>query len=84
MRSQINYDELKKSLVAATKIPDAVADKQLKERTELTYSRIGAPQRQSMLAAGLALQQAGVIDARADVKATLDALIDDQVPLPTN
>jgi sulfonate transport system substrate-binding protein len=79
-----NYDELKKSLVAATKIPDAVADKQLKERTELTYSRIGAPQRQSMLAAGLALQQAGVIDARADVKATLDALIDDQVPLPTN
>ena len=61
-----------------------VADKQLKERTDLTYSRIGAPQRESILAAGLALQQAGVIDAKVDVKATLDDLIDDQVPLPTN
>jgi sulfonate transport system substrate-binding protein len=25
-----------------------------------------------------------VIDAKVDVKATLDGLIDDQVPLPTN
>jgi sulfonate transport system substrate-binding protein len=61
-----------------------VVDKQLKERTELTHSRIGAPQRESILAAGLALQQAGVIEPKVDVKATLDALIDDQVPLPTN
>jgi sulfonate transport system substrate-binding protein len=82
--SVANYDELKKSLVAATRLPEAVVDKQLRERTELTYSRIGAPQRESILAAGLALRQAGVIDAKADVKATLDALIDDQVPLPTN
>jgi len=79
-----NYDDLKKTFIAATKLPDAVVDKQLKERTELTHSRIGAPQRESILAAGLALQQAGVIDAKSDVKATLDALIDDQVPLPTN
>jgi sulfonate transport system substrate-binding protein len=79
-----NYDDLKKTFIAATRLPDAVVDKQLKERTELTHSRIGAPQRESILAAGLALQQAGVIDAKADVKATLDALIDDQVPLPTN
>ena len=79
-----NYDDLKKTFIAATKLPDAVVDKQLKERTELTHSRIGAPQRESILAAGLALQQAGVIDAKTDVKATLDALIDDQVPLPTN
>jgi hypothetical protein len=64
------------------KLPEAVADKQLKERTELTHSRIGAPQRESILAAGLALQQAGVIDAKVDVKASVDALIDDQVPLP--
>ena len=82
--SLANYDELKKSLVTATKLPDEVADKQLKERTDLSYSRIGAPQRESILAAGIALQQAGVIDAKVDVKATLDALIDDQVPLPTN
>ncbi len=82
--SLTNYDDLKKTFIAVTKLPEAVVDKQLKERTELTHSRIGAPQRESILAAGLALQQAGVIDAKADVKAALDALIDDQVPLPTN
>jgi sulfonate transport system substrate-binding protein len=82
--SVANYDDLKKTFIAITKLPDAVVDKQLKERTELTHSRIGAPQRESMLAAGLALQQAGVIDAKVDVKATLDGLIDDQVPLPAD
>jgi sulfonate transport system substrate-binding protein len=82
--SLANYDELKKALVVATKLPDVVADKQLKERTELSHSRIGAPQRESILAAGLALQQAGVIDAKVDVNAALNALIDDGVPLPTN
>jgi sulfonate transport system substrate-binding protein len=82
--SLANYDDLKKTFMAVTKLPGDVVDKQLKERTELTHSRIGAPQRESILAAGLALQQAGVIDAKADVKATLDQLLDDQVPLPTN
>ena len=82
--SLANYDELKKTFIAVTKLPEPVVDKQLKERTELTHSRIGAPQRESILAAGLALQQAGVVDAKVDVKATLDGLIDDQVPLPTN
>src|ERR1700757_4416385 len=79
-----HYDDLKKTFIAVTKLPDAVVDKQLKERTELIHSRIGAPQRESILAAGLALQQAGVIDGKTDVKAALDSLIDDQVPLPTN
>ena len=79
-----NYNDLKKSFIVVTRLTDAVADKQLKERTELTHSRIGAPQRESILAAGLALQQAGVIDPKVDVKASLDALIDDQVLLPTN
>jgi len=79
-----HYDELKQALVTATRLPDVVADKQLKERTDLSYGRIGAPQRESILAAGLALQQAGVIDAKVDVKAALDSLIDDGVPLPTN
>src|SRR3954451_14039566 len=82
--SLANYDEVKKAFIGVTKLPEAVVDKQLKERTELTHSRVGAPQRESILAAGLALQQAGVVDAKVDVKATLDALIDDQVPLPTN
>jgi len=82
--SLAHYDDLKKTFIAVTKLPEAVVDKQLKERTELTHSRIGAPQRDSILAAGLALQQAGVVDAKVDVKAVLDSLIDDQVPLPTN
>src|SRR4029077_3216033 len=82
--SLANYNEVKRVFIAATKLPDAVVDKQLKERTELTHSRIGAAQKDSILAAGLALQQAGVIDAKVGVKATVDALIDDQVPLPTN
>jgi sulfonate transport system substrate-binding protein len=82
--SLANYDDLKKTFISVTKLPDVVADKQLKERTDLSFSRIGAPQRESILAAGLALQQAGVIDAKVDIKAALDALIDDQVPLPTN
>ncbi|HAO44013.1 MAG TPA: aliphatic sulfonate ABC transporter substrate-binding protein [Afipia sp.] len=82
--SLANYDELKKGFIAVTKLPETVVDKQLKERTELTHNRIGAPQRESILAAGLALQQAGVIQPGVDVKATVDALIDDQVPLPTN
>src|SRR5262245_57972302 len=72
-----NYDELKRVFIAGTRLPENVVDKQLKERTELTHSRIGAPQRESILAAGLALQQAGVVPANVDVKATLDALIDD-------
>jgi sulfonate transport system substrate-binding protein len=67
-----------------TKLPDAVVDKQLKERTEITHSRIGAPQRESILAAGIALQQAGVIAANVDVKKSVDELIDDRVPLPGN
>jgi sulfonate transport system substrate-binding protein len=82
--SVANYDELKKAFIGVTKLPEAVVDKQLKERTELTHSKIGAPQRDSILAAGLALQQAGVIAASVDVKATLDSLLDDQIPLPTN
>ncbi|MGY4166033.1 sulfonate transport system substrate-binding protein [Bradyrhizobium sp. USDA 4529] len=45
--SLANYDELKKTFIAVTKLPDAVVDKQLKERTELTHSRIGSAQRGS-------------------------------------
>jgi sulfonate transport system substrate-binding protein len=79
--SLANYDEVKKVFIAVTKLPDAVVDKQLKERTELTHSKIGAAQRDSILAAGIALQQAGVIKADVNVKAAVDALIDPSVPL---
>ena len=73
-----HYDEMKNIFIAVTKLPEAVVDKQLKERTELTHSKIGAPQRDSILAAGIALQQAGVIKPDVDVKKVLDDLIDDQ------
>jgi sulfonate transport system substrate-binding protein len=79
-----NYDELKRVFMSITKLPEDVADKQLKERTELTHSRIGAPQRESILAAGLALQQAGVVPANVDVTATVDALIDDHFITASN
>ena len=59
--SLANYDDLKKTFIGVTKLPEAVVDKQIKERTELTHSRIGSAQRESILAAGLALQQAGVV-----------------------
>jgi sulfonate transport system substrate-binding protein len=79
-----HYDDLKQTFITVTKLPEAVVDKQLKERTDLTHSRIGAPQRESILAAGLALQQAGVIEATVDVKANVEALIDDHVSFSGN
>ncbi|HWP24736.1 MAG TPA: aliphatic sulfonate ABC transporter substrate-binding protein [Xanthobacteraceae bacterium] len=79
--SLANYGEMKRVFIAVTKLPDAVVDKQLKERTELAHSKIGAPQRESILAAGIALQQAGVIPANVNVQAAVDALIDASVPL---
>ena len=82
--SLANYGEEKRVFIAATKLPDAVVDKQLKERTELTHNRVGAPQRESILAAGLALQQAGVIKSDVDVKGAVDNLIDDRWVAVTN
>jgi len=76
--SLAHYDELKAAFIAVTKLSDTVVDKQLKERTGLTYNKIGAQQRDSILAAGIALQQAGVISANVDVKKALDDLVDDQ------
>jgi sulfonate transport system substrate-binding protein len=82
--SLANPAEVKRVFVAATKLPDAVVEKQLKERTELTHNRVGPAQRESILAAGLALQQAGVIPASVDVKAAVNDLIDDRVPIAGN
>ncbi|MBN9049637.1 MAG: aliphatic sulfonate ABC transporter substrate-binding protein [Rhizobiales bacterium] len=79
-----NYDEEKKVFIAVTKLPDAVVDKQLKERTKLTFNKIGAEQRDSILQAGIALQKAGVIPASVDVKKALDDLVDDSFVAVTN
>jgi sulfonate transport system substrate-binding protein len=73
--SLANYDEERKAFQAATKLSDAVADIQLKQRTDLHYNKIGAEQRDSILQAGLALQKAGVIKADVDVEKAVDDLI---------
>ena len=71
-----NPDQLRAQLVEITKLPEAVIARQLDERTELTHSSIGQAQKDSILAAGLALKDAGVIGADVYVQAIVDALID--------
>jgi sulfonate transport system substrate-binding protein len=70
-----NPAELTKILVDFTKLPEAVVKKQL-ERTELTHSSIVQAQIDTIVAAGLALKEAGVLPANTDVQASVDALID--------
>jgi sulfonate transport system substrate-binding protein len=70
-----NPAELKKTLIAYTKLSDAVIERQL-TRTELTHSTIGQAQAETIIAAGLALQEAGVLPATTDVKAVVDDLLD--------
>jgi len=76
--SLANYAEEKKSFQNATKLSDEIADRQLKERTTITFNKIGAEQRDSILQAGIALQKAGVLPANVDVKKAVDDLIADQ------
>ena len=82
--SLANYNEEKRVFIAATKLPEAVVDKQLRERTELTHNKVGPAQRGSILEAGLALQKAGVIPASVDVKKSVDDLIDDRYVTAAN
>jgi len=76
--SLAHYDELKTIFIGVTKLRGDVVDKQLKERTGLTYNKVGAAQRDSILEAGIALQKTGVIGASVDVKKAVDELIDDK------
>ncbi|SFM45457.1 aliphatic sulfonate ABC transporter substrate-binding protein [Methylobacterium pseudosasicola] len=70
-----NPQALSAALVAATKLPEPVIARQL-ERTDLSQPSIGPAQAESIKAAGLALQQAGVIPAATDVTAAVDGLLD--------
>jgi sulfonate transport system substrate-binding protein len=71
-----NPDALAELLAKNAKIPIEVARRQLGERTELTHNKIGDAQRDSILAAGKALQSAGVIEPDVDVQSAVDKLID--------
>jgi len=46
--SLANYDEEKRIFIAATKLPDAVVDRQLKERTELTHNTTRSARRSAI------------------------------------
>jgi sulfonate transport system substrate-binding protein len=63
------------SLVTASKLPETVIARQL-ERTELTHGPIGAAQAETIVAAGVALQQAGVLDAGLDMKTVVGGLME--------
>lgn len=70
-----NPQALSAALVAATKLPAPVIARQI-ERTDLSQPAIGPAQTDSIKAAGLALQQAGVIPAGTDVAAAVESLLD--------
>ncbi|WP_264045391.1 aliphatic sulfonate ABC transporter substrate-binding protein [Methylobacterium flocculans] len=70
-----NPDAVRKALVTATRLPEPVIARQL-ARTDLGQPKIGRVQADSIQAAGLALQQAGVIPAETNVAAAVDGLID--------
>ncbi|QND46545.1 aliphatic sulfonate ABC transporter substrate-binding protein (plasmid) [Rhizobium lusitanum] len=72
-----NPTALKAALVEAAKLPDEVIAKQL-ERTDISQSTIGDPQRDTISKAGLALQSAGVLAADVDIQKVTNELIDDR------
>ena len=76
-----NPAEFRALIVKETKLPEAVVAKQL-ERTDLSNPSINAEVAETILAAGLALQKAGVVKPEVDVKATVGALIDTRFALP--
>ncbi len=75
LHSRQNPEELKSALANAAKLSDQVALRQL-ERTDITDPVLGEKQRSTIEAAGIALQEAGVIKPDVDVKAVVNALFD--------
>jgi len=75
-------DVLKEALVAATKLPPEVIERQL-ERTKLTTSRIDDAERNAILGAGEALQKAGLVAADVKVSEVVAQLIDDSFAPPS-
>lgn len=67
--------ELKALMVAAMKLPDAVVARQL-ERNDLSSGAIGDKQAATIIEAGKALQQAGIIQDDVDVTAVTGKMID--------
>ncbi|MGL4437776.1 MAG: aliphatic sulfonate ABC transporter substrate-binding protein [Bosea sp. (in: a-proteobacteria)] len=70
-----NPDELRRLLVAFTKLPEPVVARQL-ERTELTHGPIGQAQIDTIVAAGEALKVTGILPAGTNIPAVVDGLLD--------
>ena len=70
-----NIKPVQDALIAVARLPAPVIERQL-TRTDLSTSVIGKVQHEAILAAGIALQEAGVIKADVNVKALVDALIE--------
>jgi sulfonate transport system substrate-binding protein len=71
-----NPDELAAILAEAAGLSQEVALRQL-ERTDFSTPAIGQVQRESILGAGVALQESGVIEADVDVEGAVDELLDE-------
>lgn len=67
--------ELNATLVAATKLPAPVIARQL-ERNDLSSGQIGEAQATTIIAAGKALQAAGVMEPGVDVAGVTNSMID--------
>nr|WP_292773928.1 aliphatic sulfonate ABC transporter substrate-binding protein [Mesorhizobium sp.] len=78
-----NPEALVEALVEVAKLPKEVIALQI-ERTDISNSVIGDAQKETILQAGLALQNAGVVDSGVDVKAVVDDLIDPSYQPATN
>ena len=74
--SLANKEDLKKSLIKAVKLKDAVAQKQLNERTDITNPFIGDKQINTFFAAGNILQKIGVIKDSISIKDVVNDLVD--------
>lgn len=68
---------VKQVLITATKLPDAVITRQL-ERTDFSDPSFTPARKQTIIAAGVALQEAGLIKPDVDVRETVRTLIDDR------
>ena len=69
-------DKLRADLVEAASVSDAVARKQLSERTDLSQPRLGDEHRATLTASLAVLKKIGLAPAGVDPQAVVEALID--------
>lgn len=78
-----NPAELTRLLVNVTKLPEPVVARQL-QRSELTHGPIGSAQIETIVGAGEALKQAGILPATTDIQSAVDGLLDRRFTTASN